>query len=349
MNETQSTPQNKGKNGFITALIIFLGLGILVYLFREQIKSIFNPVSIVKTVASVELKETDGRTNVLLLGSDKRTISEEGTSLTDTILVASIGKIDKDVVLISLPRDLWVEWETSSGIKTHSKINAIYPSDDKGSDILMKEMEDILGIPIHYYGLVTFSLFEDVINTLGGIEVNVENSFTDNEYPVEGKEADPIIANRYQTIHFEKGIQKMDGATALKYARSRHGDNNEGTDFARAKRQQNVIEAIKNKAFSASTLLNVSTIKGLYEDYKNNVDTNIDIATIQSFYVLSQQISFDKVISVVLDDRSEAEKGGLLYSPEDTKPYDGQYVLLPKTNDYTQIHAYVQKYLFGNK
>jgi len=355
MNETHSISNKKSGGVLPIVLIVFLILGTLGFIFKDNIKNIFNPISIVATVTSSKLKETDGRTNILILGSDKRTISQEGTNLTDTILVASIGKVDKDVVLISLPRDLWVEWETSEGVETASKINSVYAlnkyytGDNKGSTILMKEIEDVLGMPIHYYGIVTFDLFEKVINTLGGVDVTVENTFTDSLYPVEGKEADPIEANRYQTIHFEKGVQNMDGETALKYARSRHGDNNEGTDFARAKRQQNVISAIKSKVLSAKTLLNVTTIKGLYDDYKNNVDTNVDFGTIQSFYLLSQQINFDKVVSVVLDDRSEADKGGLLYAPEDREPYQGQYVLLPQTNDYTQIHAYVQKFLYGNK
>ena len=60
-------------------------------------------------------------------------------------------------------------------------------------------------------------------------------------------------------------------------------------------------------------------------------------------------ISFDKVVSVVLDDRSDADAGGLLYHPEDPAPYGGQYVLVPQTGDYSQIHAFVQRYLFGNK
>jgi len=350
-NEPISNSQSKGK-GCIGVIIVLLILGILGFLFRDKIKSVFNPVSIVATVTSTELKETSGRTNVLILGSDRRSDesnSSEKSDLTDTILVASIGKIDKDVVLISLPRDLWVEWKDSNGIERHSKINAIYASDKNGEKVLMKTVEEVLGMPIHYYGLVTFDLFQEVIDTLGGVDVNVENSFTDYSYPVEGKEADPIESNRYQTIHFDQGVQKMDGETALKYARSRKGDNNEGTDFARAKRQQNVIEAIKTKVFSAQTLLNISTVKNLYDSYKNNVDTNVDFGTIQSFYLLSQQINFDKVISVVLDDRSDADKGGLLYNPTDSEPYGGQYVLIPLTNDYTQIHAYVQKYLYGNR
>jgi hypothetical protein len=107
--------------------------------------------------------------------------------------------------------------------------------------------------------------------------------------------------------------------------------------------------AIKDKALSLETIMNPAKLKELYDQYSTNVDTNIDFTTIQSFYTLSQQIDFSKVTSVVLDDRSAPEEGGLLYAPTDTTLYSNQYVLVPKTGDYIQIHAYVQKFLFGEK
>lgn len=338
--------KNKKLSIFIFFTFLFI-LILILFLLKDKILEILNPVTIIKTVNTVDLKQTDGRTNILILGTDIREKSNIGNNLTDTILVASIGKIDKDVVLISLPRDLWVKWEDTNFNQRESKINAIYPNVYGGSDTLIKVINQVLDLEIHYYATINFKLFEDAINTLGGVEINVENSFTDYKYPIEGKENDPIIENRYQTISFEKGVQTMNGETALKYSRSRNGDNNEGTDFARAKRQQNVIEGIKNKLFNTKTILDLNKLQGLFENYKNNVDTNLTLFDIQSFYVLSHEIEFNNVISVVLDDRSSKDDGGLLYAPTDTKYYDGQYVLLPKTNDFSQIHAYVQKFLFA--
>jgi len=348
-NNDNSSNKKRGMGGIAVIFLILAGVIGASYFFKDKVKAIFNPVSIVASVTSINLKETDGRTNILILGTDKRSKSNEGNNLTDTILVASIGKLDKDVVLISLPRDLWVTWTDDYSNKQQSKINEIYPLTGGDSKILIAAIEDVLGMPIHYYGSVTFDLFQKVIDILGGIEVNVETTFTDYEYPVEGKEADPIFENRYQTVHFEKGINNMNGETALQYVRSRHGDNNEGTDFARSKRQQLVIEAIKKKVFSTNVLLNIGTIKELFDAYKDNVDTNIDFSTVQSFYLLSQQINFEHIESIVLDDRSEADKGGLLVSPIDSAPYQGKYVLIPQAGDFSQIHAYVKKYLFGDK
>ena len=370
---TVSTIRNE-RGGSQTRTLKFIGVVGLVaavavaFVFKDRILAAFNPISVIATVAGTNLKETDGRTNVLILGSDRRvTGAEAGRSvLTDTILVASIGKVDKDVVLISLPRDLWVKDFNGS-----HKINAVYAfsKDGEGADNLKAVLQDVLGIPIHYYALVSFDLFKEIIDILGGVEVTVDTAFADYEYPVEnmeinrcgrtneeikkmeeeGKSNPEIYFCRYEKIVFNQGVQTMDGETALKFVRSRHGNNNENTDFARSRRQQKIITAIKNKSLSIQTLVNPAKLKNLYDAYAQNTDTDIDFGAVNSFYLLSQQINFDRVVSVVLDDRSPADQGGLLFAPTDKTLYNGQYVLIPQTGDYVQIHAFVQRYLFGGK
>lgn len=334
-------PKASNKKFWVVAILAIVVGGGIVALVKNR-ATLFDPVTIAKTITKADLKSTDGRTNILILGSDKRTVGEVTSELTDTILVASIGIVDHDVVLLSLPRDLWVQ--SPSGYQ--SKINAIYTYG--GAADLMAVIEQVLGLPVHYYTVVNFDLFKEAIDILGGVEINVEREFTDYYYPVEGKEAAPR-AERYETVTFTQGLQIMDGETALKYVRSRKGTNNEDTDFARSERQQKVIAAIKDKALSLDTLINPSKLKDLYDLYANDIDTNIGMSEIQNFYILSQQIRFDKVISIVLDDRSAAEEGGLLYSPLETELYGGAYVLLPKTGDFNQMHAYVQRYLFSQR
>jgi anionic cell wall polymer biosynthesis LytR-Cps2A-Psr (LCP) family protein len=377
--QTIASSEKRSGGGFIFVLACFLVLGILGYIFRGKLLALFNPITIIGSGGqTASLKETDGRTNIMILGSDHRDAGvESGHALTDTILIASVSKTDNSVVLISIPRDLWVQ-RPDGGF---SKINAIYetcgfngldpktgqpltdtifgnlPCNGKG---LGDTVEQVLGMPVHYYGLVSFDLFTQTIDILGGVNVTVANSFTDTQYPIEvmedatcGLTQDQINSGtfpacRYKTIHFDKGVQKMDGVTALEFVRSRHGDNNEGTDFARSRRQQEVITAVKEQVLSAQTLLNPSKLKELYDTYAKNVETNIDFKTIQAFAAIAKQVDFKNVTSVVLDDRSDANTGGLLYAPTDTTLYGGQYVLVPKTGDYSQIHAYVQKYLFGS-
>lgn len=342
--ENSKNNKNKTKSKgrffiFLFSMILLIGVSFLV--FGNSVKAIFDPVNIVSTISSAKLNETDGRTNILLLGSDKRSIGNETSVLTDTILIASVGRIEGDVVMISLPRDLWVK---NPG-DYYSKINAVYANG--GGDEMKKIVSDVTGLPIHYYAVVDFRLFQETINTLGGIDVTVDKEFTDYYYPVEGKEDAPLN-ERYQTISFKKGPQQMDGDTALKFVRSRKGNNEEGTDFARSARQQKVIMAIKDKALSLDTLINPIKLKELYDTYANNVDTDISFSDIQNFYALSQEINLESAKSIVLDDRSAADEGGLLYSPEDTTLYGGAYVLVPKAGDFSQLHAYVQRYVFGD-
>ncbi len=340
-NTAQPKQKNYKKPILIAACVLgFFGLSLI--LFGNDVKAIFNPISIVANISEVKLNETDGRTNILVLGSDKRQGDTRSATLTDTILVASIGRVDKTVTLISLPRDLWVK--TTGPTPFFIKINAVYAYE--GGEGISQVVENVLGIPIHYYAVVDFELFKDTVDTLGGVEVVVDNSFVDSEYPVEGKENAPLN-ERYETVSFSAGKQQMDGETALKFARSRKGSNNEGTDFARAARQQKVIMAIKDKALSLNTIINPAKLSDLYNAYEKNVDTNLTFNDIQNFYLLSQQINFEDVTSIVLDDRSAADSGGLLYAPEDTSLYDGQYVLLPRNGDFSQMHAYVQRYIFG--
>ncbi len=325
--------------------IFLLAVGMIAsawFILKNRAHGAFNAISIVMNVAAADIKSTDGRTNVLVLGSDKRTVGAVTSMLTDTLLVASIGRVDNDVILISVPRDLWVQ--NLQGYRM--KINEVYAYGGAGE--ASKMIQQVLGIPIHYYALVDFSLFKDTVNTLGGVELTVDRAFTDYYYPIEGKENAPET-ERYEVVHFDAGVQTMDGEKALKFTRSRHGDNNEGTDFARARRQQKVITAIKGKMLSVQTLINPQKLKELYDIYSKKVDTDIELSTLQNFYLLSQQIKFDRVESVVLDTGEDAEAGGLLYAPEDRTLYGGLYVLIPKTGNYSQIHAYVQKYLFGEK
>lgn len=356
--------QDRSKKSGMLASAAVLIIVILALVFGKNVGALFTPVSIVSNVIGPNLKSTDGRTNILVLGVDRRSVGKEGGVLTDTLLFASVDDNDGSVAMISLPRDLWVKADAGKG--THyMKINAVYAVD--GVDELLKVTEDVLGMPVHYYSVVDFNLFKESIDTLGGVEVEVDKAFVDTQYPIEGKEAETcgrteeeieklveedlaenvIYPCRYQTVSFEAGKQLMDGETALKYVRSRKGTNEENTDFARSHRQQKVIMAIKDKALNLETILDLGKIRNLYDTYSKNVDTNIAFDDVQGFWSLSQKINFNSVRSIVLDDRSVAEQGGILYSPTDTSLYGGAYILLPKSGDYSQIRAYVQKYIFG--
>ena len=337
----------------VITILLLVGIGI-------SFGKMFKPLSILSQISGgTSIKSADGRVNVLILGLDKRAPQYLQTGiLTDTIMLVSIGKgATRDVKIVSIPRDLWVK--ISAG--QFSKINEVYYYG--GVETVEKVVEEVSGIPVNYHIVVGFDGFREFVDALGGVTVNVENALDDPNYPIEGKELDTCGLNldelseeernsagtytcRYEYIHFEKGEQVFDGATALKYARSRHGYNGEGGDFVRARRQQNVIIAVKNKLLSTGILTNPAKIKELYTIYKKYVSTDIELSEVDDFYNLSTGLNLEDIEMVVIDNKDDESSGGLLFTPQNSSLYGGRLVLIPKTGDFSQIHSFIQKFLF---
>lgn len=280
------------------------------------------------------LKTSDNRVNILLLGMAGGT--HDGSDLTDTIIIASFDAQKHAVALLSIPRDIW-----SDALK--DKINSAYhygeEKKDGGGLVLARAvMEDVTGLPIHYVITLDFTQFEGLIDALGGIDVAVTTAFTDTEYPIEGKEndecdGDPKYLCRYETIQFAQGVQHMDGKTALKYVRSRHAEGNEGTDFARGRRQQDVILALKEKIMSLKPWFHPSVATQLLEA--------ADIAT-ETDMTLGEQLTIGKMAMRLNGDIRKIAIDQLLFVPP-TWMY-GRYVLIPET-DYETVHTYIKKEL----
>lgn len=314
----------------------------------------------------IELKKEKGSTNVLLLGVGGE--KHEGPDLSDTIILANINPEKNVVNLISIPRDLWVP-------DTKSKINAAFAfGEEKGGKglILSKAVvEKVLGQPVDYTLVGDFQGFEKAVDLLGGLDVDVKRTFDDYEYPIEGKETDPCdnkeedlaalatassqldaFPCRYKHVHFEKGLQKMDGVTALIYVRSRHALGPEGSDFARSQRQQQIILAFKNKVFSLGTIFNPVKILGMYNIISDNIHTDIKTSEFDDFAKLVQDMKSAKIRSYVIDfgDLSEGREG-LLTTPVSLEPFGNQWVLVPRTGDgnLEEIREYVSCIIEGNE
>lgn len=145
---------------------------------------------------------------------------------------------------------------------------------------------------------------------------------------------------RYEHLSFKKGLTYMDGETALKFVRSRHGTNSEGSDFARSKRQQKVLEAFRNRVLSFEVLANPSKVKELTQEFGESFETDIPITNMLEFYKLSKKMNGSR--NIVIDDSRDL---GLLINPP-YKDYGGAYVLIPKEG-FEKIHQYVKKALEG--
>lgn len=159
---------------------------------------------------------------------------------------------------------------------------------------------------------------------------------TDSAQPEKGLE---YFKCRYEHISFEKGPQHMDGGLALKFVRSRMGTNGEGSDFARSRRQQKVIDAARKKVLSVETVVNPKRVSDLISTFGKSIDTDIPIEAIVELYDLSKKAQTEG--NFVLDDSK-----GLLTHPL-ASDFGGAYVLVPTSGDYNFIHEYVKKILSG--
>jgi len=221
------------------------------------------------------------------------------------------------------------------GWRKINNINAFAEAKEPGSGGLAvsQSLSDILNIPIDYYVRVDFTSFAKIIDTLNGIEVNVANTLDDYKYPILGNENAPW-EERYEHLHINQGWQKMNGSLALKYARSRHALGREGSDFARAKRQQKILQAIKDKVNSFTVLLNPVKISSLISQIQDNFNTNFKIWEMLQLWNNYQGIKNEEIITKVIDN----SPSGLL---TDIITVDGAYILTPRGGDFTEIQYLV--------
>lgn len=283
------------------------------------------------------IKSLNGITSILVLGKGGE--GHTAPDLTDTMMVVFLNQNTKKVSILSLPRDIWVP-------AIRAKLNSAYywgkQNLNNNFEIVNLSVEEITGIPISYTVVIDFSLFKDLIDTLGGINVIVENSFSDLKYPISDKEndlcnGDKTYACRYETIFFEKGVTKMDGETSLKFVRSRNSEGLEGTDLAREVRQQKVISAIKEKVLSKEIILNPLKLKEIYDVTFSHVESNLDNKSLlilgRLVFKLKNNISF---FSIPED---------LMEVSQNNKRYDYQYVFIPKSGLWLELREWIKNSL----
>jgi polyisoprenyl-teichoic acid--peptidoglycan teichoic acid transferase len=273
--------------------------------------------------------EKKDRINILLLGMGG--LGHDGPFLTDTMIVASIQPSTGDVAMISIPRDLGVDIPAKGWYKiNHANAFGEAKQSGSGGVLATKVVNETFDADIHYYVRVDFKAVEQIIEGIDGLTIDVENSFTDTEYPAANYE--------YQTVSFQKGIQTMDGQTALQYARSRHGNNGEGSDFARAKRQQRMILALKEKILSFETLANPIRIHSIIDTLGTHISTNMDFSDIISMMKLAKSADLTNIKTVVLD----TSPGGYL---KNGHGQNGAFILEPVTGDFDDI-TYLIEHIF---
>jgi LCP family protein required for cell wall assembly len=249
------------------------------------------------------------RLNILLIGADSGRYDYAGY-LTDTMIVMSIDPPTGRVAMISLPRDTvgvpfprdWAAYNAYGGAYAcpTCKINTLYtiararpdlfPGTDRqrGYNALKGALGELYGITIQNYVAVDLRGFRDVINTLGGVVVDVQVPVYDSKYPLDdGRGA--------TKLYVPPGIQYMDGAEALAYGRARHATS----DFDRAARQQRIIASVRAQT-DLSRLLSPGVITELFQEVKESVRTDIPQEDFPKFLGLAQKVDFDRRMSLVL-------------------------------------------------
>ncbi|MGQ9584478.1 MAG: LCP family protein [Anaerolineae bacterium] len=232
------------------------------------------------------------RINVLVMGIDQRQ-GEQGPCRTDTMILMTIDPARQRVGMLSIPRDLYVVIP-GYGENRINMANFIgdrdkYPGG--GPALAKRTVEYNYGVRVDYYVRINFDGFERIIDTVGGVDILVEQEIRDDKYP-DGQYG-------YDPLYIPAGLNHMNGELALKYARTRHGDS----DIARARRQQQVILAVKDKVtrmnLGPSLLLKLPELMRTFSDSVKTdipVDEAIQLAQMATDWDLSQ------VETAVIDD-----------------------------------------------
>ena len=348
------------------ALLVFIAVFLIGYTLlkltgdKELEKTHYPQTEIIKN------EESDNEINMLLLGYGGK--GHSGGSLADVIILLNINNKEKKANLISIPRDLWVEIPLRSDHKEYFKINTAHAIglDDKaypmkehlfqgklgGGHLTKQVVKDATNFSIDYFVSINFGNFVNAIDSLNGIEVNVPNGFEDRFYPVKGLEEESCgfspekiveihekhtgfdlekqFECRYETLSFNKGLNHMDGATTLKFVRSRHSDT-QGNDFARSERQMAVLEGIKNKLLSLEAIENYSEF---IDQYEGMITTDFDFRATQSLIDFVGNVEEYEIKQIILN------KDNVL---KESVSSQGAYILIPKEGirNYGGIQEYI--------
>ncbi|HLD26914.1 MAG TPA: LCP family protein [Patescibacteria group bacterium] len=322
----------------IYCLLVLLIFGVSVLLFVRPYDLFLQRISGTSLTQLIfekgSFKNMNGKVNVLLLG--KAGGEYEGADLTDSIIVMSIDTRLSKIITISIPRDIWSN-------TLQDKINtAYYYGKNQGKDFefTKNEIELVTGMRIDYVALIDFDQFEELTNYIGGVDIFIENTFDDFKYPIAGRtddrcSGDRELTCRYEHISFTKGLTHMDGKTALKYSRSRNAAGDEGTDFARGRRQQKVITALYEKIIQRIKKIKIEDIENIYGLVHLLVER--DIENKEALYLVKTLVLTGKKI-----DFHEISLPKDLFIVPFYQSYNGKYVLIPKDGNFNDVHSFIQ-------
>lgn len=329
-NKKVTQPKPKKQIRYKLIAIILILVPATIFAFKAELPQTAIKKAVVNNLSKDLQKDQLGYTNFLIMGTGGE--GHDGKDLTDTLLIASINPSTSSSILTSIPRDLYVSHDEIIS----QRINSVYANQkyqsthDEAAQVLEDIIEEITNIDIHYNIKVDFQALVEIVDELGGVTIDNQESIYDPEYP------GPNYT--FQTFSLAKGIQKIDGDTALKFARSRKSTS----DFDRSRRQQQLIYAIKDTALEQNLTNNPTKITSIYRSVSEHVETNLQLGEIITLAKLAQEFPIEGLVNLPIHDDPNMQ-GGFLYNPPRSE-YADSYVLIPADETNSQIHTYFSLY-----
>lgn len=303
--------------------------------------------------------DQNGRSNVLVFGTSEDDPGHEAAYLTDSIMVISVDQNKKDAYMMSIPRDLIVDYGEACFAGFQGKINALYgcysdqgENEPAGAAALKDKVGEVLGLDIQYYSHVNYTVVRDTVKALGSIDVTIESTdprgIMDSNFDWKCKAGDArasratIVKNCPPNGHFidlPNGKVTLDAERALYLAQARGASaptyGLERSNFDREVNQQKIVKGIREKAVSAGTLTNIGAVTGLIDALGNNLRTDFATAEVRTLMDLGQALPSDAIQSLSLVKEGEELVGTGL----------GGVVPLAGSFEYSQIQSFIAKNL----
>lgn len=319
---------NISKPKYIIISLILVSICTISYLFffrtenQPDNKTFIEKITQKEPEINSELQK-DNTINILLIGKDigfeRKNKGQTGYN-TDILILLSINPKENRAVLTSFPRDIW---------QNNAKINSILVT--HGMDSLLDAMSKISGQKITKYIAIDFDGIRWLVDAFGGVPVEIKTTFTDNTFP---NNTDSGV----MTVNFNKGTEVMNGERALTFARSRKGNNGEGSDLMRAKRQHQILKGMTKAVENKNSQFFPFDIREFYNEVILYTKTNVSLEDAVYLFSFYKNLQKYDIQSLVLDDR-------YIYHPGISSTYGGAWVFVAKDSNFQALHSDLENYL----
>ncbi|HET6622318.1 MAG TPA: LCP family protein [Candidatus Saccharimonadales bacterium] len=287
-----------------------------------------------------------GRSNILVFGTSRDDPGHSGAYLTDSMMVLSLDQDKKNAIMFSVPRDLWVKYDTACAAGYEGKVNALYQcySNDgqrheKGAAALRQKIGQVFGIDVQYSVAVDYTAVVDLVNAVGGIDITIDSP---DPRGILDREFDRKCPNGPYTcyrVKYDNGPAHLNGKQALYLARARNAHTGYGLprgNFDREANQRKILQAIRDKAISAGTLANPIKVSDILDALGDNIRTNFTAGETKTLIGLAQDIQDKDIRNISLvEPPHEVVTTGSVGAQSVVKPAAGLY-------DYSGIQNYIK-------